>query len=140
MCDEVFHSISIPGDHQSASSRPMLGLWNESLAVIYTFYAEDDDSIFSEIWAMDNCYESVNGSCSWNKVYTFEPLLDLRGLGSFRNNLFVIRNSGGSLFSYNFRSQKFREIVIDRSNHIIYWSLSYVKSLVSMQVRGQNLH
>jgi len=139
MCDEVFHIISRPGDHQFATSWPRLGLWNESLAVIYTFYAEDDDSIFSEIWAMDNCYESVNGSCSWSKVYTFKPLLDLGGLVSFRNNLFVIRNSWRHLCFYNIRSQKFRKIVIDRSIDITYWSLSYVKSLVSLQVRGQNL-
>ncbi|GMN61581.1 hypothetical protein TIFTF001_030662 [Ficus carica] len=135
MCNEVFHSILMPGDCEFEAHNTRLTVWNESVAVIYS-HRSGKNAMSFEIWVMDNCYDSNKGSCSWCKVFTIGPLVEMFEALAFRNDdELLIRNFSLALCSYNIRSQKLREIDIFKVNDDVqFWSFSYVKSLVS--VRG----
>lgn len=126
----------MPGDGGYESVCPKLAVWNESVAVIYSFWDDNKGyAMFFEIWVMDNDYDSNKGSCSWNKVFTVGPLVGVDDVLALRNNdELLIKNANGVLCSYNIASQKLREIGIHEvDTDVQFWSSSYVKSLVSVQ-------
>ncbi|GMN61577.1 hypothetical protein TIFTF001_030660 [Ficus carica] len=137
MCNEAFQTIVMPGDAGSASQSPRLTVWNESVAVIYSFCDDEGYVLSFEIWVMDNGYDSNKGSCSWNKVRTIGPLVRMAEALAFRNDdELLIYNEDGVLCSYNIRSKKLIEIDIHKvAGTLQFWSFSYVKSLVSVQGR-----
>lgn len=132
MCNEVFQSILMPHHDYRVLSWTSLTVWNESVAVIYS--SRNERVMCYEIWVMGNCYDSAKDSCSWSKVFTIEPLVEMGIPLAFRNNdELLMQKAAEVLCSYNIRSQKLTKVDTHVAKEKYYWSFSYVKSLVSVK-------
>ncbi|KAL5565988.1 hypothetical protein UlMin_029152 [Ulmus minor] len=131
MSDEAFQTIPLPDNLQAQSSS--LGVWNDSLALFVCPGEKGaSESLCIDIWLMNDC-------CSWSKKLTIGPLVGVDcPLGFWKNDELLMRATNvKQLVSYNVGTQKLRNLTIDGLDGIGCRAFSYVKSLVSLQGKGQ---
>ncbi|PON44103.1 F-box domain containing protein [Trema orientale] len=142
MSDEVFYSVPLPDSLQSIQSQWMsLGVWNDSVALFFC-PGEKGIPVSIDVWVMKACAKGVKGSSySWTKEITIGPFEGIDcPLGFWNGGEFLMRAANfKEIVSYNVRTQKRRNVKVGGLDGIGCRAFSYVKSLVSVQGKEQDL-
>ncbi|PON70470.1 F-box domain containing protein [Parasponia andersonii] len=137
--DEVFRWIPLPNNLLVTEEEVKLTVWNDSVA-LFVYHAIEIPKLI-QVWLMDDCSAGgVNDSRSWIKKLCIGPLLDIdEPLTFLKNDELLLKTKDEGLILFNVCSQMLRNLTIIRSlNTILFWEISYVKSLVSVAVGTQS--
>ncbi|PON75791.1 F-box associated interaction domain containing protein [Parasponia andersonii] len=125
----------VPLPARKSSSRT-LEVWNDSIAFI-SFYEKEGSGLI-ELWLSKNCLGCINDSSLWIKYQSIVNLEGIRApLRILKGDELLLNGEEDDFFSYNLHTRRLRKLIIDEVGGIRFWGLSYVKSLVSVNRRGQ---
>ena len=130
---EEFQIVTLP--HPKTSVRT-LHVWIDSIAYVSICELEGTRSI--EMWVTKNCSGIITDSTNWIKYLSIVPTERIHApLRFWKSDELLLEGGDGQFVSYNLDTEKFREFMIHGACGILLCDQPYVKSLISVNRRGQ---